>query len=56
MRRGRSHCGAIWRGAIYDPKRGKTYRSELKRRDANTLEVKGCIGPFCQTQVWTPAG
>lgn len=47
--------GAIWRGTIYDPKRGKTYRSELKRRDAGTLEVKGCIGPFCQTQVWKKA-
>ena len=47
--------GAIWRGTIYDPKRGRSYRSELKRRDTNTLEVKGCIGPFCQMQVWKRA-
>lgn len=47
--------GAVWRGTIYDPKRGRAYRSELKRRDARTLEVKGCIGPFCQTQVWKRA-
>ena len=48
--------GDKWRGTIYDPKSGKTYRSILKRRNANTLEVKGCIGPFCQTQVWRKAG
>ena len=45
----------LWRGEIYDPKSGKTYRSVVRRKDANRLEVKGCIGPFCQTQVWTRA-
>ncbi|GMN03484.1 DUF2147 domain-containing protein [Erythrobacter sp. MTPC3] len=44
-----------WRGRIYDPKTGKSYRSILRRRDTNTLEVKGCIGPFCQTQIWKRA-
>jgi uncharacterized protein (DUF2147 family) len=44
--------GAVWRGTIYDPKSGRSYRSVVKRRDASTLEVKGCLGPFCQTQVW----
>ncbi len=44
--------GAVWRGTIYDPKAGKSYRSVLRRLDANRLEVKGCIGPFCQTQIW----
>ncbi len=44
--------GAVWRGTIYDPKAGKSYRSIIRRLDANRLEVKGCIGPFCQTQVW----
>lgn len=47
--------GGQWRGQIYDPKSGKTYRSVIKRKNANTLEVKGCIGPFCQTQVWRRA-
>ena len=47
--------GAVWRGTIYDPKAGKSYRSIVKRLDAKRLEVKGCIGPFCQTQVWTRA-
>lgn len=43
----------LWRGEIYDPKKGKTYRSVIRRKSATELEVKGCIGPFCQTQVWT---
>ena len=47
--------GSIWRGTIYDPKAGKSYRSIIRRLDANRLEVKGCIGPFCQTQVWRRA-
>ena len=45
----------LWRGEIYDPKGGKTYRSVIRRRNANTLEVKGCVGPFCQTQIWRKA-
>lgn len=47
--------GTTWRGTIYDPKSGKSYRSILRRKDAATLEVKGCIGPFCQTQLWKRA-
>lgn len=43
-----------WKGRIYDPESGKSYRSELIR-SGDTLKVKGCIGPFCRTQVWTPA-
>lgn len=42
----------LWRGEIYDPKTGKSYRSVLRRKNANTLEVKGCISIFCQTQLW----
>lgn len=48
--------GSRWTGTIYDPRNGKSYRSLLRRKDASTLEVKGCIGPFCQTQVWKRAG
>lgn len=47
--------GDLWRGQIYDPKSGKSYRSVLRRKGAGALEVKGCIGPFCQTQVWKKA-
>lgn len=45
----------LWRGRIYDPKSGKSYRSVVRRKGANMLEVKGCLGPFCQTQVWRKA-
>ena len=43
-----------WRGRIYDPESGRSYRSELIRT-GGTLKVKGCIGPFCRTQNWTAA-
>lgn len=44
-----------WRGKVYDPKSGRTYTSEVRRKDGGTLEVKGCFGPLCQTQVWKKA-
>ena len=48
--------GDMWRGRIYDPKSGKTYKSQVRRKPDGSLEVKGCVGPFCQTQVWKKAG
>lgn len=45
--------GDLWRGDIYDPKEGKSYRSVIRRKSSSRLEVKGCVGPFCQTQIWT---
>ena len=48
--------GEVWKGQVYDPKTGRTYTSEVRRKDAKTLEVKGCFGPLCQTQVWKKAG
>ena len=47
--------GSDWRGRIYDPKSGKTYKSILKREADGTLKVQGCIAFFCRTQRWTPA-
>ena len=45
-----------WRGGtIYDPENDKTYASRLKRLTNGSLEVKGCIGPICQTQIWQEA-
>lgn len=43
-----------WKGQIYDPESGRTYRSELTRT-GGTLTVKGCWGPFCRSQQWTVA-
>lgn len=47
--------GKRWkRGNIYDPESGKSYGSGIKLDEDGTLRVKGCIGPLCQTQTWTP--
>ncbi|MFS0773614.1 DUF2147 domain-containing protein [Sphingomonas sp. 1P08PE] len=43
-----------WKGRIYDPESGRTYRSEL-RVEGGQLKVKGCFGPFCRSQDWTRA-
>jgi len=40
-------------GKIYDARDGKTYKSKLKLAEDGRLEVKGCVGPFCKTLVWT---
>jgi len=43
-----------WKGGkIYNAADGKTYGSSLKRIDEDTLQVKGCVGPICQKQIWT---
>jgi uncharacterized protein (DUF2147 family) len=52
---GFSAKGDQWNGKIYDPKAGKTYRSVVYKGTSGNLIVKGCIGPFCQSQTWTPA-
>ncbi len=40
-------------GSIYNAEDGKTYSSEMQLKDANTLEVKGCVLFFCKSQTWT---
>lgn len=47
--------GDAWRGQVYDPKTGRTYTSEVRRKGDGVLEVKGCFGPICQTQTWRKA-
>ncbi|MGJ3626125.1 DUF2147 domain-containing protein [Sphingomonas sp. MMS24-JH45] len=47
--------GGDWRGTIYDPRNGKSYKSIVSRGADGSLAVKGCIAFFCQTQRWTPA-
>ena len=48
--------GDTWKGQVYDPKKGKTYTAYVRRKPDGTLEMKGCVGPFCQAQVWRKAG
>ena len=47
--------GEVWRGTIYDPRNGKSYRTVVYLQKNGNLNVKGCVGPICQTQIWTPA-
>nr|WP_140231565.1 DUF2147 domain-containing protein [Sphingomonas japonica] len=48
-------AGDEWKGRIYDPKSGKSYRSVLRREGTGALSVKGCIAFLCKTQRWTAA-
>lgn len=52
---GLTDAGKDWRGEIYDPRRGKTFKSIVSRNADGSLNVQGCVAMFCQTQVWTPA-
>ena len=52
---GFTDVGKNWQGSIYDPRRGKTYKSFLALQQNGKLQVKGCLGPFCQSQFWTRA-
>ena len=47
--------GPAWRrGRLYNPEDGKTFTSTLQLApDRNHLRVTGCLGPFCQTKIWT---
>ncbi len=39
-------------GRIYNAEDGNSYRAELMAPTPDTLKVKGCVGPICQTQTW----
>lgn len=38
-------------GEVFNPDDGRTYSGSL-RLDGDVLRLRGCAGPFCQTQVW----
>jgi len=44
-----------WRGKVYNPEDGGTYRTEVRPRPNGSLEVKGCLAFFCRTQIWPAA-
>ena len=52
---GFTDAGSDWRGKIYNPEEGKTYKSIVSRNSDGTLNVKGCISIFCRTLIWRPA-
>lgn len=39
-------------GRILDPKKGKDYRCKVWLDGANTLKVRGYLGPLYRTQTW----
>lgn len=41
-----------WRGRIYNPEDGNTYRTEVRPTANGALEVKGCVTLFCRTRLW----
>ncbi len=46
-----------WRGGVvYDAENDKRYKAGIKRLEDGSLHLKGCVGPFCQTQVWQQVG
>ena len=52
---GFADAGGDWRGRIYDPRNGKSYKSIVSKNADGSLKVQGCIAIFCQTQLWKPA-
>ncbi|MEQ1491631.1 MAG: DUF2147 domain-containing protein [Terricaulis sp.] len=38
-------------GEVFNPEDGRTYSGSI-RPDGDVLRLRGCAGPFCQTQVW----
>jgi uncharacterized protein (DUF2147 family) len=51
---GISKSGTEWKGkkGILDPKTGKFYDVKIWLEDANTLAVRGSIGPIGRKQTW----
>ena len=41
-----------WRGEVYNPEDGGSYRSVVRAGAGGALEVEGCLGPFCRKRVW----
>lgn len=47
--------GSRWRGQVYDPRSGRTYKSFIEVRPDGTLALTGCFWTLCQTQSWRRA-
>lgn len=42
-----------WSGRIYNADDGQSYASTVTQVDAGRLEVRGCVGALCGTEMWT---
>ena len=51
----KSDGGALWEGGkILDPENGKEYTLRMTPlEDGKKLQIRGYIGPFYRTQIWT---
>jgi uncharacterized protein (DUF2147 family) len=53
----RTADGTQWKGWVYDPNSGRTYRVTLRMKPGDHLELTGClVGPLCRSLSWTRAG
>lgn len=44
-----------WSGRVYNADDGRSYTSTVTQLDAARLEVRGCAGPLCGSEIWTRA-
>ncbi|KIZ43347.1 hypothetical protein OO17_11430 [Rhodopseudomonas palustris] len=42
-----------WSGRVYNADDGRSYASTVTLLDAGRLEVRGCSGPLCGSEIWT---
>jgi uncharacterized protein (DUF2147 family) len=50
---GFTDAGKNWKGTIYNPRNGKSYKSFLTKLADGTLKVQGCIAFACQGFIYT---
>ena len=41
-------------GKIYDPRRGREFKSSLHLKEDGNLEVEGCLAFICDSEEWLP--
>ena len=41
-------------GRIYDPRRGREFKSSLHLKEDGNLEVEGCLAFICDSEEWLP--
>ncbi|RJY09216.1 DUF2147 domain-containing protein [Aurantiacibacter aquimixticola] len=44
-----------WRGRVYNPEDGNTYRAVVRPGSGGTLRVEGCVTIICREVRWRPA-
>jgi uncharacterized protein (DUF2147 family) len=45
-----------WAGNIYNAQDGQTYAGRLIMRGSDQLQVQGCAGPLCGSEMWIKTG